>query len=95
MKGRSSSLRPHTESSRKMRGAWRTACEYILELHTEQRQDLQRFCQSVGCDGQRHPLLCRNISARKRSAELISEAAEAGGFPMECSMRQSVKTVCE
>ena len=52
MKRRSSSLKKHTESNRVMRGAWKTDCEYILELHTE---------REVGCDV-RHTLPCREIS---------------------------------
>ncbi|RKJ06110.1 hypothetical protein D7X87_06665 [bacterium D16-54] len=40
MRRTSSNPESHTESSRLMRGAWRLECEYIFELHTEQRRNL-------------------------------------------------------
>ena len=59
MKRRSSSLKKHTESNRVMRGAWKTDCEYILELYTEPLQSVSADRKpandtgqsEVGCDG--------------------------------------------
>ena len=66
LKGRSNSLRYRTESSRQMRGARETYCEYIPEPRTERKTLL--FL--VGCAGIQHPLSGWN----KESSSLFAEA---------------------
>lgn len=51
MKRTSNVQQQHTESSRLMRGAWKTGHEYIFELHTKR-------LDPVGCDGFPHTLSC-------------------------------------
>lgn len=58
MTGTSTSPQSHTESSRMMRGAWKTDREYLLELHTERcfaREVVQEG--PVGCDGHAAPVI--------------------------------------
>lgn len=35
-----------------MRGAWKTVCEYIFELHTQRKAgSVEELADQVGCDG--------------------------------------------
>ena len=76
MTGTSNVGQQHTESSRLMRGAWKTGREYIPELHTQRPG-------RVGCDGFLHTLSCWNASGCRRGnrqGEALEETQKAQAF---------------
>lgn len=92
MKRRSSSLKKHTESNRVMRGAWKTDCEYILELYTEplqsvsaDRKPVNDMRQSeVGCDGVDTRYRIRVLADTYRDG-LCEQSVKEKVVPRECS----------
>ena len=92
MKRRRSSLKKHTESNRVMRGAWKTDCEYILELYTEplqsmsaDRKPVNDMRQSeVGCDGVDTRYRIRVLADTYRDG-LCEQSVKEKVVPRECS----------
>lgn len=92
MKRRSSSLKKHTESNRVMRGAWKTDCEYILELYTEPLQSVSADRKpandtgqsEVGCDGVDTRYRIRVLADTYRD-RLCEQSVKEKVVPRECS----------